>query len=264
LRGSKPIYSINKMRKKIVAGNWKMNLDVGEAQELFKAIIEIEPAKGVQVTIFPPAVYLDRFLTGFPSVASVGAQNAYFETSGAFTGEIAMQQLRSLGVHAVLVGHSERRMLFGEDHVMLKKKTDAALKNGLQPFFCCGEPLEVREANEQEAYVRKQLDESLFHLAAEEFEKTVIAYEPVWAIGTGVTATSQQAEEMHAAIRSWVSDVYGETIADKTTIIYGGSCNPSNAAALFACPNVDGGLIGGASLNSADFATLVAAETWTI
>jgi len=252
------------MRKKIVAGNWKMNLDVGEAQELFKAIIALEPAEGVHVTVFPPAVYLDRFLTGFPSVTRVGAQNAHFETKGAYTGEISMQQLRSIGVHAVLIGHSERRMLFGEDHAMLKSKVDAALANGIQPFFCCGEPLDVREAGEHAAFVRKQLDESLFHLSPEAFEKVVIAYEPVWAIGTGLTATADQAEAMHAAIRSWISEVYGEALASTTTIIYGGSCNPSNAAALFACANVDGGLIGGASLNSADFATLVAPKTWTI
>lgn len=252
------------MRKKIVAGNWKMNLDVGEAQDLFKAIIALEPAEGVHVAVFPPAIYLDRLLTGFPSVTSVGAQNAHFETSGAFTGEVSMLQLRSLGVHAVLIGHSERRMLFGEDHVMLKAKTNAAIQHGLQPFFCCGEPLEVRESGEHLSYVRRQLDESLFHLPAGDFEKAVIAYEPVWAIGTGLTATTEQAEEMHAAIRSWISEVYGEQIAEATTIIYGGSCNPSNAAALFACANVDGGLIGGASLKYTDFATLVAPKTWII
>ena len=250
------------MRKKIVAGNWKMNLDVGEAQDLFKAIVALEPAEGVHIAVFPPAIYLDRFLTGFPSVIHVGAQNAHYKVSGAFTGEISMQQIRSLGVHAVLIGHSERRMLFGEDHAMLKLKTDAALENGLQPYFCCGEPLDIREANMHQSYVKQQLEESLFHLSAEAFKQVVIAYEPVWAIGTGLTATAEQAEEMHAAIRSWVSEAYGEEIASQTSILYGGSCNPSNAAALFACPNVDGGLIGGASLNSSDFSQLVAEKTW--
>lgn len=252
------------MRKKIVAGNWKMNLSAGEAQELFKAVVAMEPAPGVQIAVFPPAIYIDRFLTGFPSSVRVGAQNGYPEPSGAFTGEISMQQLRDLGVHAVLIGHSERRMLFGETNELLKRKVDAAIANELQPFFCCGEPLEIRESGKHVEFVEEQLESSLFHLSPEDFSKVVIAYEPIWAIGTGLTASTEQAEEMHAAIRRQIAYVYGDQLAEATTILYGGSCNPSNAQALFACPNVDGGLIGGASLKQSDFAALVAEKTWTI
>lgn len=252
------------MRKKIVAGNWKMNLSAGEAQELFKAVVAMEPAPGVQIAVFPPAIYIDRFLTGFPSSVRVGAQNGYPEPSGAFTGEISMQQLRDLGVHAVLIGHSERRMLFGETNELLKRKVDAAIANDLQPFFCCGEPLEIRESGKHVEFVKEQLESSLFHLSPEDFSKVVIAYEPIWAIGTGLTASTEQAEEMHAAIRRQIANAYGDQLAEATTILYGGSCNPSNAQALFACPNVDGGLIGGASLKQSDFAALVAEKTWTI
>jgi triosephosphate isomerase (TIM) len=249
------------MRKKIVAGNWKMNLDAVQAFELYTGLTHTAIAPGVEVVVFPPFLFIDR-LTGTPSQIKVGGQNGFHVAKGAFTGEISMQQLSEIGAQAVLVGHSERRLYFNEDHALLKLKVEAALQNSLQPFFCCGEPLEVREANDHLAHVRRQLDESLFHLPGDAFAKTVIAYEPVWAIGTGLTASVEQAEEMHAAIRSWIVEIYGQEIAGNYSILYGGSCNPSNASALFACPNVDGGLIGGASLKLSDFETLVAEHTW--
>jgi triosephosphate isomerase (TIM) len=251
------------MRKKIVAGNWKMNLSAVEATELFTGLTHSKIAPGLDIVVFPPSLFIDRLVTGFPSPIRIGGQNGYHVAKGAFTGEISMQQLSEAGAQAVLIGHSERRLYFHEDHAMLKLKVDAALANSLQPFFCCGEALEVRQSNDHLAFVRRQLDESLFHLSAEDFARTVIAYEPVWAIGTGLTASTEQAEEMHAAIRSWVAEQYDAETAAKTTILYGGSCNPSNAKALFACPNVDGGLIGGASLKLSDFEILVAEETWT-
>jgi triosephosphate isomerase (TIM) len=250
------------MRKKIVAGNWKMNLSAVEALELYQGMGKLDIAPGVDVFVFPPSLFIDR-LTGQPGLIRVGAQNGYHVPKGAFTGEVSMQQLDEIGVQAVLVGHSERRTYFHEDNTLLKLKVDAALENNLQPFFCCGEPLEVRQANDHKNYVRRQLEESLFHLPEEAFAKTVIAYEPIWAIGTGLTATEEQAEEMHAAIRSWIAEAYGAVVAENYSILYGGSCNPSNAAALFACPNVDGGLIGGASLKLSDIEILVAATTWT-
>jgi triosephosphate isomerase (TIM) len=252
------------MRKKIVAGNWKMNLTAQEAQDLFKGIIALSPAAGVEIAVFPPSLYIDRLITGFPSAVKVGGQNAWHEDKGAFTGEVSMFQLRELGADSVLIGHSERRMHFGEDHELLRLKVNAAIANGLRPFFCCGEPRAIREVGQQESFVGRQLDESLFHLSEEDFRMSVIAYEPVWAIGTGLTATAEQAEDMHAYIRSRVADRYSSTAADETSILYGGSCNPSNAAALFACPNVDGGLIGGASLTLVDFRELVADKVWNI
>lgn len=250
------------MRKKIVAGNWKMNLSLVEAVELYQGITELTIAPEVEMVVFPPTLFIDRLMTQFMHRVKVGAQNAHPVPSGAFTGEISMQQVADMGIDAVLIGHSERRQYFNETNEFLRQKVDAALANKLRPFFCCGEPLNVREANDHLAFVKNQLHESLFHLPAEDFEKTVIAYEPIWAIGTGLTASTEQAEEMHAAIRSWIVDVYGTTVAENYSILYGGSCNPSNASALFACPNVDGGLIGGAALKLSDFEILVAETTW--
>lgn len=251
-------------RKRIVAGNWKMNLSLAEAKALIDGVNELPLANGLQVAVFPTMLYVEPCLTKAKAHMVVGAQNAHPVASGAYTGEVSMHQLASAGVKAVLVGHSERRMMFNEDHDFLKEKVNAALENGLTPFFCCGEPLEVRETGGHEAMVKEQLEESLFHLSADDILKTVIAYEPVWAIGTGLTASTEQAEEMHAAIRSWLAARYSHEVAEQISILYGGSCNPGNAKALFACPNVDGGLIGGASLKIADFSVLVAEETWTI
>lgn len=235
------------MRKRIVAGNWKMNLSWEEANDLFSGLMT-DPKKSNQVMIFPPAIYLQDFVRRNTANIAIGAQNAYPGETGAYTGEISITQLSSIGVKHLLVGHSERRAYFGEHHDFLKQKVDKCIEHHIQPVFCCGEPLSIRENGEEQAFVLKQLNESLFHLDPEDFKKCIIAYEPVWAIGTGKTATSQQAEDMHAAIRSWIKEIYGQEIADETTLLYGGSCNPSNAKELFECPNVDGGLIGGASL----------------
>jgi triosephosphate isomerase (TIM) len=251
------------MRSKIVAGNWKMNLSQTEAKQLCKEVNNMNIGSGVEVYIFPPMLYVSD-CKSLSTTVKVGAQNAYQKDSGAFTGEVSMWQLKEAGIDSVLIGHSERREYFKEDNAFLKQKLNAALSHGIKPFFCCGEPLDIRQDGSFLSYVKNQLEESVFHLSASDFEKVVLAYEPVWAIGTGQTASTEQAEEMHAAIRSWVEEKYGNTIAENTSILYGGSCNPSNAQALFACENVDGGLIGGASLKAADFSVLVAEETWTI
>lgn len=245
------------MREKIVAGNWKMNL-LGE--EGAKLVEGIQPSSACKTVIFPPAIYLG----GLQSISSskgiaIGAQNGYSADSGAYTGEVSMAQLRALGLQAVLVGHSERRSLFGENDALLKEKVDAALRNGITPFFCCGETLEERKAGNHFAVVTNQLRNALFHIGKKEFSKIVIAYEPVWAIGTGETASPEQAEEMHAHIRKQLADQFGKETAEACTILYGGSCNPSNAKALFSMPNIDGGLIGGASLKAESFNQIIAA-----
>lgn len=251
------------MRSKIVAGNWKMNLSQAQAQELCREVNNMNIGSGIEVYIFPPMLYVNECQMHATHV-KVGAQNAYPKDSGAYTGEVSMWQLQEAGVTAVLIGHSERREYFRESNAFLKEKLDAALAHGIKPFFCCGEPLEIRENGTFLEYVKQQLEESVFHLDGAAFKQVVIAYEPIWAIGTGKTASAEQAEEMHAAIRSWVEEQYGKEMAENTSILYGGSCNPGNAQSLFACENVDGGLIGGASLKASEFAVLVAEETWTI
>jgi triosephosphate isomerase (TIM) len=240
-----------------------MNLSQTEAIELCKEVNQMNIGSDIEAYIFPPMLYIAD-CKAISTNVKVGAQNGYPKDHGAFTGEVSMWQLKEAGMDAVLIGHSERREYFLEDNALLKQKLDSALAHGIKPFFCCGEPLEIRQNNSFLSYVKSQLVESVFHLSATEFEKVVLAYEPIWAIGTGQTASTEQAEEMHAAIRSWVEEKYGNEIAQNTSILYGGSCNPSNAQALFACENVDGGLIGGASLKGADFSVLVAEETWTI
>lgn len=247
-------------RRRIVAGNWKMNLAPNEARALFSGVSEIQTP--IDVFVFPSACYVSEF-AGSGKVA-VGVQNGYPKDSGAFTGEVSMKQWSEVGAKAVLIGHSERRMYFNETNAFLKDKIDYALEVGLTPFFCCGEPLEVRQAGEHLKFVKNQLQESLFHLSEDQILKTVIAYEPIWAIGTGLTASVEQAEELHAAIRSWLTEVYGSEVSEQISILYGGSCNPSNAEALFACPNVDGGLIGGAALKIEEFAVLIDPKTWNI
>lgn len=251
------------MRQKIVAGNWKMNLTHKEAMALCEEVDHMTIGSGIQVVIFPPSLFLSDCLSRANQVL-VGAQNAYFKDSGAYTGEVSMMQVSDLGAKAVLIGHSERRMYFNETNDVLRQKVDAALAHQLIPYFCCGEPLEVREDGSYFSFVKKQLEDSIFHLTAEQFKQLVIAYEPIWAIGTGKTASAEQAEEMHAAIRSWIAERYSSEVAALVSILYGGSCNPGNAKSLFACPNVDGGLIGGAALKASDFSVLVAEETWTI
>lgn len=245
------------MRKKIAAANWKMNLTLAQGEQLINDILSsgIKLKEGQEVVIATPFPYLLKakaLLKNYPGFY-LGAQNCYSEKSGAYTGEVSAEMLQSVGVDYVILGHSERREYFTESNAMLAKKIDLTLSNGLKPIFCCGEPLEVRKAETQNAYVAKQLEESLFHLTAEQLQQVVIAYEPIWAIGTGLTASAQQAQDMHAFIRAQIAAKYGREIALHLSILYGGSAKPGNAGELFACPDVDGGLIGGASLVAADF-----------
>jgi triosephosphate isomerase len=244
------------MRRNIVAGNWKMNKTFQEAEELIDQIVVGMDEKALQcdLIICPPALYLEVASDyAEESRLSVGAQNVSENEKGAFTGEISAPMLDSVDVEYCIVGHSERRKYFNETNEQLAKKVDLLLDYGIQPIFCCGEVLEEREANTQFDVVKKQLSEALFHLSADEFSNLVIAYEPVWAIGTGKTASPEQAQEMHAFIRGLFEEKYGNTVAQEVSILYGGSCNPGNAASLFANRDVDGGLIGGASLKADDF-----------
>ncbi|MBU2018880.1 MAG: triose-phosphate isomerase [Bacteroidetes bacterium] len=242
------------MRKKIVAGNWKMNLELEDALNLCKEIaVSTDKSTEVDLMIFPPAIYLYTMSSLPFETLEIGAQNFYPAEKGAYTGEISITQLSSIGVKTVLIGHSERRAYFGEHSDFLKRKVDSAIENGFNIVFCCGEPLNVREENNEMKFVKSQLIDSLFHLDAKQMEQVTIAYEPVWAIGTGLTATIEQAEEMHSSIRNWLTDAYSIDLSNKISILYGGSCNPDNAKELFACPNVDGGLIGGASLERESF-----------
>lgn len=246
------------MRKRIVAGNWKMNLDWSEAKALANSIKELEIDQ-IEVIIFPSSLYLTALALENDSNIKIGAQNAYPKPSGAYTGEQSFSQLKAIGVTHVLIGHSERREYFAESNAFLKEKVDACLELGLTPIFCCGEALAIRENKDEKSFVTNQIKESLFHLSAEEFSKCVLAYEPIWAIGTGLTASSEQAEEMHLCIREFVADKYGNQVAESISILYGGSCNEKNAKELFACENVDGGLIGGAALKSASFSQIIQA-----
>lgn len=228
-----------------------MNLSKSEAAALYQSV-NAAPASDVQLIVFPPSVYLDG-LKSLNGDLPLGVQNFHPMEKGAFTGENSVTQVKDLGAEYVLIGHSERRMHFGEDSAFLKEKVDAALHHGLKIIFCCGEPLSIREMNGQDYFVEQQLIESLFHLSNSAMEQIVIAYEPIWAIGTGKTATTEQAESMHQSIRQFIEKQYGKNTAEKISILYGGSCNPSNASELFACANVDGGLIGGAALKAEDF-----------
>ena len=245
------------MRKRIAAGNWKMNLLPQEAQELFDGISnQLNEVGNEKVYIFPPAIYLPQLLLK-NSKMRIGTQNFHPADKGAFTGEISAKQFKALGIDLFMVGHSERRELFQEDNEFIRAKVDAALSVGGEVVFCCGEPLQIRETVKQNEYVLKQLKEGVFHLSAEQIQKCTIAYEPVWAIGSGLTATVEQAQEMHAEIRSWLTDKYGSGVANEISILYGGSCNAGNAKELFASPDVDGGLIGGASLDADSFVKIL-------
>lgn len=246
------------MRKKIVAGNWKMNKTLEEASTLaseVKGMVEDEVKSDTVVVLCTPSIFLMsvKKILGDGNRIFVGAQNCSEHESGAYTGEISAAMIKSANVPYVILGHSERRQYFAENSAQLAKKVDAVLKHGLTPIFCCGEPLDVRESNGHETLVKKQVEESLFHLSDALIQKVVIAYEPVWAIGTGKTATAQQAQDMHAVIRKHLAAKFGQTIADSISILYGGSVNAGNAKELFACPDVDGGLVGGASLKSREF-----------
>ncbi len=251
------------MRKKIVAGNWKMNLDLNEGAELVNDIFKGLPvlSEHKQVVIAPPYLHLTQTaaqLTGMIDV-QLGAQNCYSESAGAFTGEVSAAMLKSAEVAFVIIGHSERREYFREDSAMLAKKVNQVLINDMKVIFCCGEPLEIRDAGTQNTYVETQINEGIFHLGEAQLQNVVIAYEPIWAIGTGRTATSAQAQDMHAHIRGVIAAKYGKDVAENMTILYGGSCKPSNAAELFACADVDGGLIGGASLKASEFLGIIEA-----
>lgn len=252
------------MRQKIVAGNWKMNKTLEEAQALTSELIglvadEVKNNAKVILCVPSPYLYVVKKQLGGNDKITVGAQNSSEHEWGAYTGEVSSAMLKSMEIPYVVLGHSERRQYFGEDAKLLAKKTDAALKQGLTPIFCCGEPLEIREKGTHEALVKKQVEESLFHLGADELKKVVIAYEPVWAIGTGKTATSQQAQDMHAVIRQHIASKYGKAVAEEISILYGGSVKADNAKELFACPDVDGGLVGGASLKAREFVEIVKA-----
>jgi len=246
------------MRKKIVAGNWKMNLQPAEAAALVRDIAAEAArlrADGVEMLICPPALYLPLALNNWQpeQTLAVGAQNCHFETSGAFTGEISAEMLSAIGVSHCIVGHSERRSLFGETDEVVQQKTAAVLNAGMVAIVCCGETLEERESNSQETVVARQLQKALHGLSSDQMKQIIIAYEPVWAIGTGKTASSDQAQQMHAFIRSEIATMFDGRVAEEISILYGGSCKPSNAAELFAQPDVDGGLIGGAALDAEDF-----------
>ncbi len=251
------------MRKKIVAGNWKMNLSHAEALELVDGVLSnLNDIPGdVQVIFFPSYPYLKQCvdLTFDAEQVFVGAQNVSEYDKGAYTGEVAATMLTSLQASHVLIGHSERREYFGENHEILLAKLQQALKNDLLPVYCCGENLEDRESGSHFSKVKEQLDQVLFQLNENQMKQVVVAYEPVWAIGTGKTASSEQAQEMHAFIRSQIQEQFGTAIAENLSILYGGSCKPDNANELFDCNDVDGGLIGGASLKIADFTAIIKA-----
>ena len=243
------------MRKKIVAGNWKMNLNLDEGIALAKELKEILDADkpNCDVVICTPFIHLASVAPIVGDVVGVGAENCADTVAGAYTGEVSANMIASTGAKYVILGHSERRAYYNETSEILKEKVKHALANGLTPIFCIGEVLEERESNKQNEVVKKQISDALFDLPADEFSKIVLAYEPVWAIGTGKTATSAQAQEIHSYIRSVLADKYGKEVADSIPILYGGSCNPSNAKELFSNPDVDGGLIGGASLKATNF-----------
>ena len=217
------------MAQKIVAGNWKMNLEKEEAFDLVNQLNEKIEESTVRVIAFPPSIYVLPISKMSQGKFDLGVQNFYAKSAGAYTGEISIPQVKSVGGSIGLIGHSERREYFQEGNEFLKEKVDAALENSFEFIFCCGEPLEVREVGEELNFVKKQLEESLFHLSAEQMWKAIIAYEPIWAIGTGRTASAEQAEDMHANIRSWVEEKYNEETAKSVTILYGGSCKPENA-----------------------------------
>ena len=248
------------MRKKIVAGNWKMNKTLQEGVALATELKELlaNQTPNCEVVIGVPFIHLAT-VAGMVegSAIQVAAQNCANKESGAYTGEVSASMVKSTGATHVILGHSERREYYGETSAILNEKVALAFANGLTPIYCCGEALEVRNANTQNEFVKTQLEETIFNLSAEDFSKLAIAYEPIWAIGTGVTASTEQAQEMLAFIRSLIAARYGAEMAENTSILYGGSCNAKNAPELFAQPDIDGGLIGGASLKAADFKAII-------
>ena len=250
-------------RTKFVAANWKMNLNT-ETAAGWLGEIEANLKRGVNcdVAVFPSFIMITDLMDMYEGdLLTFGAQNCSHMPQGAYTGEVSAGQLAAAGVEYVIIGHSERREHFAETNAMLKQKLQQAFDNDLLPIFCCGEPLAVRNSGGQMEYVKQQLTESLFHFSAEQLSNVTIAYEPVWAIGTGLNATPEQAQQMHAFIRSLIQQQYGNVLAEEIRILYGGSCKPDNAADIFACPDVDGGLIGGASLKAEDFARIIQAAS---
>ena len=248
------------MRKNIVAGNWKMNLNREEAIKLVEEVISLVSSdNNVEVVFSPSFLYLHKVnkMCANDNLLQTASQNISHNESGAFTGEVSAQMVNSLNVKYTILGHSERREYFNETNIELKQKVDLSLKNNLEIIFCCGESLNQRESAVHFDWIKQQLTESIFHLTEKEFEKVVIAYEPIWAIGTGVTASSDQAEEIHQFLRNVIAEKYNENIAENTSILYGGSCNPTNAKELFSKKNIDGGLIGGASLNAENFTRII-------
>lgn len=249
------------MRKKIVAGNWKCNTTVKEGVELARSVNELvldKGAKDVVVVLGTPFTHLTSVVDAVDSVRiNVASQNCAAEPKGAFTGEVSVSMINSTGATYVIIGHSERREYYHETSETLNKKLALTLEQGLTPIYCCGEALAVREAGTQNEFVKKQLDETIFLLQKEQLLKVVIAYEPIWAIGTGKTASTQQAQDMLAFIRGLIAEKYTKEVAEEISILYGGSCSPSNANELFSQPDIDGGLIGGASLKAADFLAII-------
>ena len=251
------------MRKKIVAGNWKMNLNLQEGVALAKELNDALKAEkpNCDVIICTPFIHLASIANFLDqNVVALGAENCADKEKGAYTGEVSAEMVKSTGASYVILGHSERRAYYHETAEILKEKVNLALANGLKAIFCVGEILEEREANRQNEVVKAQLEGSLYDLTPEQFANVVLAYEPVWAIGTGKTATAEQAEEMHAFIRATIAEKFGKIAAEETSILYGGSCKASNAKELFAKPNVDGGLIGGAALKADSFTGII--DAW--
>ncbi len=248
------------MRKNIVAGNWKMNLKRDEGLDLINDVINLLPSDNkVEVVFAPSFIHLykvNKMCLNLDKV-NTASQNVSKEERGAFTGEISAEIIRSANVKYTIIGHSERREYFKETNEDLKQKVDVSLENNLEVIFCCGESLDQREEEVHFNWLKSQVSESLFHLSSDDFRKIIIAYEPIWAIGTGVTASSDQAEEIHKLIREIITQKYGNEIANNTSILYGGSCNPANAREIFSKDNIDGGLIGGASLNAESFVEII-------
>ncbi len=249
------------MRKQIAAANWKMNLTLAQGEQLMNDIVasEINLNENQSALFAVPFPYLlpIKCITDKKINFYTSAQNCATEKAGAYTGEVSCEMINSIGIPYVVIGHSERREYYNETNEILTKKVNLALENNLKPIFCCGEPLEIREAEAQNSHIEIQLKESLFHLTDNQIKGFVIAYEPIWAIGTGRTATSAQAQEMHAHIRNVLAEKYGKVIADTISILYGGSVKAANSVEIFSQPDVDGGLVGGASLSATEFTTII-------
>jgi triosephosphate isomerase len=251
------------MRQQIAAANWKMNLTYKQGKELLDEIMNkqiiLEPHKKVLFAVPFPYLRMARKKIKERENYAIASQNCHHLKSGAYTGEVSAEMIKSIGVGHVIIGHSERRQYFNETDALLAEKVNIAIDHHLVPIFCCGESLPIRESGKENEFVAGQLKNSLFHLSAEQMQKVVIAYEPIWAIGTGKTASSQQAQDMHAWLRSVIAKQYGQPIADTISILYGGSVKGSNAVEIFSQPDVDGGLVGGASLNGEEFAAIIKA-----